>query len=124
MSESSELQPTGLRSSSRLRRLICSQNPFYLLSVCFVLHASAQWFHSDSGESFSPWPLLGLTVGYIALLAITGFVIVRFGKVWDDARSILLLILLLFVEMSLIFDETLVREPDTGRRLLIAGLVF
>lgn len=116
-------QPAVSNPSSRLRRLICSQNPFYLLSVCFVLHASAQWFHSDNGESFSPWPLLGLTVGYIALLAITGFVIVRFGKVWDDARSILLLILLLFVEMSLIFDETLVREPDTGRRLLIAGLV-
>lgn len=111
-------------SSHRLRRLICSQNPFYLLSVCFVVHASAQWFHADSGVSFSPWPLLGLTAGYIALLAITGFVIVRFGKVWDDARSILLLILLLFVEMSLIFDETLVREPDTGRRLLVAGLVF
>ncbi|MDB5343998.1 MAG: hypothetical protein JWP89_2375 [Schlesneria sp.] len=117
-------QPAVPQSRSRLRRLICSQNPFYLLSVCFVLHASAQWFHSDSGESFSPWPLLGLTVGYIALLAVTGFVIVRFGKVWDDARSILLLILLLFVEMSLIFDETLVREPDTGRRLLIAGLIF
>lgn len=124
VSEATVSQPEVPKSSSRLRRLICSQNPFYLLSVCFVLHASAQWFHSDSGEAFSPWPLLGLTVGYIALLAITGFVIVRFGKVWDDARSILLLILLLFVEMSLIFDETLVREPDTGRRLLIAGLAF
>ncbi len=117
-------QPPPRSFASRLPRLICSQNPFYLLSVCFVLHATAQWFHRDSGETFSPWPLQGLNAGYIALLATTGFVIVRFGKVWDDARSILLLILLLFVEMSLIFDETLVRDPATGRLLLLAGLAF
>ena len=119
--------PRQLRTrsfASRLPRLICSQNPFYLLSVCFVLHATAQWFHRDSGETFSPWPLLGLNAAYIAMLATTGFVIVRFGRVWDDARSILLLILLLFVETSLIFDETLVRDPATGRLLLLAGLVF
>ena len=116
-------EPQVRRSlASRIPRLICSQNPFYLLSVCFILHAAAQWFHRDSGQSFSPWPLLGLIGGYIVLLAATGFVIVRFGKVWDDARSILLLILLLFVELSLIFDETLVRDPSTGRTLLLAGL--
>ncbi len=108
----------------RLPRLICSQNPFYLLSVCFVIHGTAQWFHQDSGTAFAPWPLLGLIAGYIAVLATTGFVIVRFGQVWDDARSILLLILLLFVELSLIFDETLVRDPVTGRWLLLAGLGF
>lgn len=118
------LQPPARSFMSRLPRLICSQNPFYLLSVCFVLHGTAHWFHRESGEAFSPWPLFGLTAGYIALLAITGFIIVRFGKVWDDARSILLLILLLFVEMSLIFDETLVRDPVTGRLLLFVGLAF
>lgn len=110
--------------ASRLPRLICSQNPFYLLSVCFVLHGTAHWFHRDNGVAFSPWPLLGLIAGYIILLATTGFVIVRFGKVWDDARSILLLILLLFVELSLIFDETLVRDPLNGRLLQLSGLVI
>ena len=117
-------QPPTRSFASRLPRLICSQNPFYLLSVCFVLHGTAHWFHGESGAAFSPWPLLGLIAGYIALLAITGFVIVRFGKVWDDARSILLLILLLFVELSLIFDETLVRDPASGRLLLLVGLAF
>lgn len=114
-------QPSVL---NRLPRLICSQNPFYLLSVCFVIHGTAQWFHRDNGAAFAPWPLMGLIAGYIAVLATTGFVIVRFGLVWDDARSILLLILLLFVELSLIFDETLVRDPQTGRWLLLAGLGF
>jgi len=106
-----------------LRRL-CSQNPFYLLSVCFVLHSIAHWFHADSGVAFSPWPLLWLTAGYTLLLALTGFVIIRFGKVWDDARSILLILLLLFVELSLIFDESLVRDPVAGRWLLFTGWSF
>lgn len=102
-----------------LLRRICSQNPFYLLSVCFVLHAVAHWYNVDSGAAFSPWPLLWVTTGYTLLLALTGFVIIRFGRVWDDARSILLIILLLFVQLSLIFDETLVNDPITGRKLLV-----
>ena len=110
--------------AARIPRLICSQNPFYLISVCCVLHAAAQWFTGEQGPAFSPWPLLGLITGYIALLALTGYVIVRYGKVWDDARSILLLILLLFVELSMLFDETLVRDPATGKWLLLAGLGF
>lgn len=106
-----------------LRRL-CSQNPFYLLSVCFVLHGIAHWYHVDSGVAFSPWPLLWITAGYTLLLAMTGFVIIRFGRVWDDARSILLIILLLFVQLSLIFDETLVSDPLTGRKLLLLCWIF
>ena len=43
--------PVENRCATRswLLRRICSQNPFYLLSVGFVLHGTAQWFHNDSG---------------------------------------------------------------------------
>lgn len=111
-------------SRSWILRRICSQNPFYLLSVCFVLHGTARWFHTETGAAFSPWPLLGLIAGYTILLAATGFVIVKFGHVWDDARSILLIILLMFVELSLIFDENLARDPATGRMLLLTCWAF
>jgi hypothetical protein len=107
-----------------LLRRICCPNPFYLLSVCFVLHGTSRWFHSETGASFSPWPLFYLTAGYTLLFALTGFVVIRFGKVWDDARSILLMILLMFVQMSLIFDDTLVLKPFEGRRLLANCWVF
>lgn len=102
-----------------LLRRLWSQNPFYLLSVFFVLHAVAHWYNADSGATFSPWPLLWVITGYTLLLALTGFVVIRIGRVWDDARSILLIILLLFVELSLVFDETLVSDPKTGRMLLV-----
>ena len=118
--------PTRLSSDNRcwwLRR-ICSQNPFYLLSVCFVLHGVSRWYHVDTGTAFSPWPLMVLTSGYIIVLALTGFVIVRFGNVWDDARSILLIILLMFVELSLIFDDSLVNNPWNGFRLLLTCWAF
>ena len=107
-----------------LLRRLCCQNPFYLLSVCFVLHAVAHWYNADNGAMFSPWPLLWVITGYTLLLALTGFVVIRFGRVWDDARSILLIILLLFVELSLVFDETLVNDPQTGRKLLLLCWAF
>jgi len=115
---------TGKSSRCWWLRRICSPNPFYLLSVCFVLHGTSHWFHAESGAPFSPWPLFGLTAGYTLLLAATGFVVIRFGQVWDDARSILLIILLLFVQLSLIFDDTLVGDPVAGRRLLCACWAF
>lgn len=103
---------------------LCSQNPFYLISVCLVLHGTANWFHVDDGRPFSPWPLLWLTTGYTLMLALTGFVIIRFGQVWDDARSILLMILLMFVQLSLLFDETLVSDPAVGSTLLLICCAF
>ena len=78
----------------RFVRLLYSQNPFYVLSVCFMLHGTGLWFRDARGE-FSPWPLMGLICGYVLLVAAAGFVIVRLWKVWNDARSIFLILLLI-----------------------------
>jgi hypothetical protein len=74
-----------------ITRLIYTQNPFYLLSVAFVLHSTRLCYRQGTGP-FDPWPLMALIGGYILLVAATGFVVVRFGKVWDDARSIFLIL--------------------------------
>jgi hypothetical protein len=103
-----------------IARLLYTQNPFYLLSVAFVLHSTRLWYREGAGV-FNPWPLMAIIGGYILLVTATGFVLVRFGKVWDDARSILLILLLLFVELSLTFDGVLVSQPATGRGLLVTG---
>lgn len=108
---------------TRILRYLYVQNPFYLLSVCFVFHGSALWFQSGT-TAHNPWPLIGLITGYVLALAVTAFVIVRFGNVWDDARSIFLIVLILFVEMSLCFDDVLMLFPSIGKPLLIAGLLF
>lgn len=104
-------------------RFLYTQNPFYLLSVAFVLHSTRLWYRQAAGP-FDPWPLMGIICGYIVVVAATGFVLVRFGKVWDDARSILLILLLLFVELSTTFDGVLVSQPATGRTLLAIGLAL
>src|SRR5436190_1418534 len=106
-----------------IARLLYTQNPFYLLSVAFVLHSTRLWYREGAGP-FDPWPLMAIIGGYILLAAVTGFLLVRFGKVWDDARSIFLILLLLFVELSLTFDGLLISQPATGRALLATGLVL
>jgi hypothetical protein len=103
-----------------IARRLYTQNPFYLLSVACVLHSTRLWYREGAGP-FDPWPLMAMIGGFILLVAATGFVLVRFGKVWDDARSILLIILLLFVELSLTFDGVLLSQPATGRALLLTG---
>jgi predicted neutral ceramidase superfamily lipid hydrolase len=47
--------------------------------------------------------------GYTAVLAVTAVMIVRLGKVWEDARSILFLVPLLFLAMSVSLDEMGIR---------------
>ena len=102
-----------------IRRLY-TQNPFYLLSVCFVLHGTSYWFQQGD-MSRNPWPLMAVVIGYILLLAATSFVLVKYGNVWDDARSIFLLLPVMFVELSLTFDDILISNQRLGTALLIAG---
>src|SRR5215471_4942212 len=113
--------PTGL--FRRIARFLYTQNPFYLLSVAFVLHSTRLWYRQGGGP-FDPWPLMGVIGGYILLVATVGFVLVRFGKVWDDACSLLLIVRLLFVERSLTFDDVLLSAEAVGWALLANGLTL
>src|SRR5579872_5720503 len=115
--------PSATDLFRQVARFVYTQNPFYLLSVAFVLHSTRLWYRQGAGP-FDPWPLMEIICGYILLVAVVGFVLVRFGKVWDDARSIFLILLLLFVELSLTFDGVLVSQPATGRALLATGLTL
>jgi hypothetical protein len=101
-------------------RLLYTHNPFYLLSVAFVLHSTRLWLHTRAWP-YDPWPLMYIVGGYILLVAIVGFLVIRLGKAWDDARSIFLILVLLFLELSLSFDPVLVAQPRTGLVLLLIG---
>lgn len=104
----------------QLGRVLFTHNPFYLLSVACVLHSTRLWFQAKPG-AYDPWPLMGIIGGYIVLVAVVGLFVVRLGKVWDDARSIFFILLLLFVELSLTFDPVLIDRPRTGTALLLVG---
>ena len=114
-----------LRAQRRkpLWRYLVTQNPFYLISVCLVLYGLQMSF--ASGQTLKAGLMLfGILSGYTALLALTGYVIIRFGQVWDDARMLLLLIVLLLVALSLSFDELVLTNQIHGAALLAVGFCF
>jgi hypothetical protein len=110
-------------SWNAVARLIYTHNPFYLVSALLVLIGLHQALGRD-GSLLGGWLLMGILCGYVLLLAAIGFVVVRFGRVWEDARTILLVILLLFVALSVSFDMLVLEMPAHGAKFLLAGLAF
>ena len=104
-------------------RLICTHNPFYLLSVCFVLHGTGLQMN-DAHEQHQPLPLFLLICGYILVMSLTAVTIIRKAKLWEDARSILLLVPVLLVELSLTLDDPLITDPAIGRGLVVGAFLF
>jgi hypothetical protein len=118
-----DLRPVAQRLVTTGWQFLYVHNPLYLISACFVLHGTSQLLPKaiDQSVPYNPWPLLALSVAYQTALAIVAVLIVRLGKVWDDARSILLIIVGLFVELSLSLDAPLMLDPRTGCVQVLLG---
>ncbi len=82
-------------SLRRASRLLYTQNPFYLLSAWLVFFG-LRWSFGAGGQAPHSAALFGGLLSYTLLLALAAVVVVRIAKVWDDARSMLLLMVLLF----------------------------
>lgn len=104
--------------------LLYTHNPFYLLSTCFVLYAIKRAFAPGVTEYINPWALMSALTGFTFLAAITAWVVVRVGKVWEDARSIVLVLVLMFLAISVSFDELLNLPGTDGVSLLAYGFGF
>src|SRR6478735_6774986 len=100
-----------------------TSNPFYVLSADLVF-MGLRMSLDPSGKTFETGALLLALVGYTLLLATTACLLIRLGGVWDDARTILLLVVAMFLAISITFDETLAGKPDLGRACFLGGLVF
>ena len=110
---------------NRLIRLVYNHNPFYLISACLVLYGartSISSGHSDVGSDL--WSLATILAGCTVVMAITAFLIVRFGRVWYDARSIFMVLLLMFFAISVSFDELLLTDTHLAITMLAAGFAF
>jgi hypothetical protein len=107
-------------------RYLYTHNPFYAVSCVLMLYAI---WAAYSRLGFGPGStrlMTGVLAGYTLILAVIGVWIVRWGKVWEDARSILLLLLLLFLAVSISADSLFVRA-ETSRSatfLLLWGFLF
>lgn len=101
-------------------RLLYVHNPFYAISAALVF-AGLRASFDTSGTTFETDLLLGLLIAYTLLLASTALWIVRWGKVWDDARSLLLLVVISLLAISVTFDEALARNPRVGVLYYLGG---
>ena len=123
----------------KLLSLIYVHNPFYLISTCLFVYGLKLLFRSgDTSVLFAPgsvaymepWGLMTSLAGITVLMAVTAILIVRFGKVWEDARSLLLIVLLMLLAISVSFDEliTLLSDGDSARgslyQMFAVGVLF
>lgn len=104
-------------------RWVAPPNPFYLFSAACVIHSTGLSV-SGAVKDLPPLVTSSLVGGYLLLLAFVGVIVVRKWKVWDDARSILLTLPLLMLELTISFDKLLVDAPRfwAGMVLLLAAL--
>ena len=126
-------RPMGLRPpfdpsrrpapASRLVRALYTHNPFYVISADLVFIGLRMSF-DPSAKSFDTWALISGLAGYTLLLATTACLLVRFGKVWDDMRSVLLLVVMMFLAISSTIDDVLIMRPGVGLALALGGLAF
>ncbi len=111
---------------SSLVRWLYTHNPFYAISAALMLYAVRAGYGELEIGSINCWVMMGVLAAYTLLLAGVGVCIVRLGRVWDDARSILLLLLLLFLAVSISADDLFVKatSPGQGIALLVCGFLF
>ena len=105
-----------------LVRFLYNHNPFYVVSALFLLYALKLSFRPGEVDYIDPWALAGSIGGYIVVMSVTGWLVVRWGHVWEDARSIFLVILLMFLAGSVSLDELLNLNPANGRPLIYGSL--
>lgn len=123
----------------KLLSLLYVHNPFYLISACLFVYglkllfrtgASSVLFERGSVGYMEPWGLMSSFAGVTLLMAITAILIVRFGEVWEDARSLVLIVLLMLLAISVSFDEivNVLSDRDNSRQHLFlmfaAGVTF
>lgn len=113
-------------SRSSVVHWLWTNNPFYFISALLMLYAVRSSYGELQIGAINCWVMMGVLAIYTSVLAAVGVMIVRWGRVWDDARSIFLLLLLMFLAVSVSADDLFVtmESPTAAVALLAFGLVF
>jgi hypothetical protein len=104
-------------------RFVYNHNPFYVLSALLVLVGLNLAF-AGSIDPVKCWLLTKLLVGYMLMLAAAGVLVVRLGRVWEDARTLVLLVVVLMVALASSFDRVCLDDDGLALRLLATGGCF
>ncbi len=114
----------------RLLRYLYNHNPFYPISAVLILMGLHQVFYDAESArnitaiNFHSGILMAVIAGYAVVLAIIVCLIVRLGQVWDDARTILLTLVLLLVTLSINGDKPILMHAGAASWFLVGGLLF
>ncbi len=107
-----------------LGKFLYTQNPFYLISCGLILYG-LQLARNSYGDLASQSAFLTAGISaYSLLMAITAVVVIRLGKVWEDGRTILLVVLIGQFALSTGLDELCNWDWEQGAILLAAGALF
>ncbi len=104
-------------------RFLYSSNPFYILSADLVFVGLRISF-GPGGPATRSWALGISLAGYTLLLATTACFLIRVGKLWDDLRSLLLLIVMMFLAIATSGDDSMAADPRRGTIGYLVGFVF
>jgi hypothetical protein len=104
-------------------KFLYTHNPFYAISAALVFWGLRSSFDTQ-GSTFHTFALMGGLVAYTMLLALAAYLVIRFGKVWQDGRILLVLIVLVFLATSISFDDALTIHRANGTICYVAGLAF
>jgi hypothetical protein len=115
--------PLRLRPARGLLRRLYTSNPFYVISALLVF-VGLRMSLDTSGTTIETWGLMVALAGYTLLLATTACLLIRLGSIWDDLRTVLLLVVMMFLALSVTFDETLTSNPRLGIACDLVGLLF
>ncbi len=116
-----------------LVRVLYTHNPFYLISACLFVYGLKLMFRvGDSSVLFrqggvgymQPWNLMASLAAVTILMAVTAILVVRLGKVWEDARSLVLIVLLMFLAIAVSFDELINVASDADNMLTQVACLF
>jgi hypothetical protein len=111
------------RPARSLVRVLYTSNPFYILSADLVF-AGLRMSFGPGGPAAESWALAGSLAGYTLLLAATACVLIRLGRLWDDLRTLLLLVVMMFLAIAMSCDDTMAADPRKGIAGCAAGLAF
>ena len=107
----------------QLIRWLYTNNPFYVISAALVFIGLWRSF-CTSNSTFHPGSLgMGLAI-YTLLLAFTAWFLIRYGSLWQDVRTLLVLVILMFLGISISFDRSLTEGANGCLYLPIGGLFF
>lgn len=120
-------------SVKKLIDFLYVHNPFYLISAGLFVYGlkflfrpetSTILFQQGSVDYIEPWGLLASLAGVTILMTATAVLIVRLGKVWEDARSLILIVLLMLFAMTVSMDELLNLLADRSNPARHVALMF